>query len=265
MYLAEVKIFKCIGLCSLEDWTSFAAQSLSTFDKRTMHHKWPHLLMKCFCFVLVGLHVRSNLNRHNDETYTHCRIEHILPLSAFCTSVMVCAQSVHDLARESGANEVCLLSKVPLWSLMWCDAYLNCRPPELIYFQTPASICCHHMTKFQPIWRQEFTVIGAGLPGLTCSDSIIDSINHSQDCLQEDDFIAYMFGFQDSQGLADIPKAVADLLLAEEQLSALPVKNIMNKELNTALIVRLRFRRNFLNVRSFLQELLDFHLTPSFL
>lgn len=73
---------------------------------------------------------------------------------------------------------------------------------------------------------------------------------------QEEDFIAYMFGFQDSSGLADIPSAVAETTLAEEQLSANRQsphssdthQNGVSGVLVTALLARLRFRRNLLNV-----------------
>ena len=58
--------------------------------------------------------------------------------------------------------------------------------------------------------------------------------------------MAYMFGFQDSRGLTDIAHAVADLSFAEEQLSALPRSHPDGSA--AALLLRLRFRRNLLNV-----------------
>ena len=68
--------------------------------------------------------------------------------------------------------------------------------------------------------------------------------------MQEEDFIAYMFGFQDSQGVPDIPKAVAELAGVEEHL---PVSGAgsgkQDQAVVAALLMRLRFRRNLLNVR----------------
>ncbi len=80
-----------------------------------------------------------------------------------------------------------------------------------------------------------------------------------------------MFGFQDSKGLEDVPKAVAALTGAEEQLEAMrgssrPAAGHSEAERRAALalLCRLRFRRNLLNVSVcslilFLYGLIDIH------
>ena len=76
--------------------------------------------------------------------------------------------------------------------------------------------------------------------------------------LQEEDFLTYMFGFQDSQGLEDVPKAVATIVGAEEQLSAVNRGFRLGGTeagIAAALLCRLRFRRNLLNVRFFYMRL----------
>ena len=73
----------------------------------------------------------------------------------------------------------------------------------------------------------------------------MEHINLEMVLTQEEDFIAYMFGFQDSNGASDIPKAVAGLEVVEERLSgsAKPIQAV-----TAAQIVRLRFRRTLLEV-----------------
>ena len=67
--------------------------------------------------------------------------------------------------------------------------------------------------------------------------------------MQEEDFIAYMFGFQDSKGAPDIRKAVAELANVEEQLPTTGGGiNEKDQSIIAALLARLRFRRNLLNV-----------------
>ncbi len=68
---------------------------------------------------------------------------------------------------------------------------------------------------------------------------------------QEEDFLAYMFGFQDSRGLEDVPQAVAAIVGVEEQLSAVHRGSRSagaEAGVAAALLCRLRFRRNLLNV-----------------
>ena len=63
-----------------------------------------------------------------------------------------------------------------------------------------------------------------------------------------------MFGFQDSDGLVDVPKAVATIVGAEEQLSAVQRGSRPGETeagVAAAMLCRLRFRRNLLNVRLF--------------
>ena len=79
------------------------------------------------------------------------------------------------------------------------------------------------------------------------------------DLVQEEDFIAYMFGFQDSKGAPDIPKAVAELLVAEEQLR-LSGTGQPAQDITTALIMRLRFRRTLLDVSLFVFVAFDFEM-----
>ena len=64
-----------------------------------------------------------------------------------------------------------------------------------------------------------------------------------------------MFGFHDSSGMSDMPRAVAEISLAEEQLTAIQQltatksgRESSSQAFVTAMLVRLKFRRNLLNV-----------------
>jgi hypothetical protein len=145
----------------------------------------------------------------------------------------------------------CVCGESPTISPDFCDfsspptsATFYCRSPGSRSYISKCSSLSSGMTSF--------TVGGQELLASACQEP--PKLTRPGSYAQEEDFIAYMFGFQDSQGLEDVPKAVAAIVMAEEQQSAIHrrpkpgVGSETDRRVVPAMLCRMRFRRNLLNV-----------------